>query len=74
MWSVFAVGALISFVYFSLSYFKGGVYEWLFLQPEMLVYTQHLPICALGIGVLTLICASRIDIEFSFKAQVVSGE
>lgn len=44
LWAVLSLGSLVSSLYFSLRYFGGGLYSWLFERPEVLIYSQYLPL------------------------------
>jgi hypothetical protein len=43
LWCVLALGSLLSSLYFSLAYFKGAVYEWLFTQEILAPYVIWIP-------------------------------
>lgn len=66
---VLALGSLFSSLYFSLAYFKGAVYDWLFMQEMVVPYTAWIPSLGLAVAVVSLIAASQINIRFSFNKE-----
>lgn len=69
LWAFLALWGLISFLYFSLFYFKGAVYEWIFLHPEVKMYVQHLPLFSLSISIFVIAFASRFPFKLSLKKE-----
>ncbi len=70
LWCVLALGNLVSSLYFSLAYFKGAVYDWLFMQEVVVPYTARIPSLGLVVAVVSLIAASQINVRFSFNKGV----
>ena len=67
VWLPLCIGSLISYLFFTLSYFKGGIYEWLFMNPEIVTYTQYLPLFCCVVGLLVIICSSHINIKLTIS-------
>lgn len=69
LWCVLALGSLISSLYFSLAYFKGAVYEWLFTQEVIVPYVAWIPSLGLVVALVSLFAASQVNIRFIFKKE-----
>lgn len=66
---ILALGSLISSLYFSLAYFKGAVYEWLFTQEVIAPYVVWIPSLGLVVALVSLFAASQVNIRFIFKKE-----
>lgn len=69
LWCFLSLGSLISSFYFFLAYFKGAIYEWLFLQPFMLTYSPRIPLIGVISAISCLLASSQLNLRFSIKAE-----
>ena len=58
---------LISCFYFSLAYFKGDLYERIFMQPMVVPYVARIPMIGCISAIISLVATSQINLRFSFK-------
>lgn len=69
IWSVLCVGSTLSYFYFTLAYFKGEVFEYLFMSPKLLPYISWFPIIGFVVPLLVILASSRIQFRL-FKKQI----
>lgn len=69
LWAFLALGSLFSWLYFSLFYFKGALYDLIFQQPEVKIYLQYLPLFSLSISIFVIAFASRFSFKLSLKKE-----
>ena len=73
LWCVLCMGSILSAVYFSLGYFKGEIYELLFNNSYVVLYTPMIPIVSLIMAVLTILASSHLNLKIALKISDSSG-
>lgn len=63
------LGSIVSSLFFSLAYFKGALYEWIFEQSVIAPYANRIPLISLLTALITLISASQLNLRFFLKKQ-----
>lgn len=71
LWSVLAMGSLVSMIWISLFTVGGGLYEWLFEQWNLVHYSAFFPLFVFVMALLSLIFASKVNIRFSVSTSAV---
>ena len=64
---VLCLWSILSTIYFSLGYFKGDLYEQIFNQPQIAVYTSLIPLISIGIALATLLASSHLNFKIALK-------
>lgn len=64
-----SLGSIVSSLYFILAYFKGAIYEWVFMQPFIITYTPWIPVIGMITALLCLLASSKINLRFSIKTE-----
>lgn len=67
LWACLSLGNLLSYLYFSLAFFKWGWYEWLMQREVLHPYLQYLPWLGMLTVIVMVVCASRFRIKFSVR-------
>ena len=67
LWCVLCLGSILTAIYFSLGYFKGDLYDKIFNNDQVVVYTSMIPLVSLVIALITLLAASHLNFKIAFK-------
>jgi len=73
LWCVLCMGSIVSAVYYSLGYFKGEMYEFIFNNSYVILYTPMIPIVSLVLGILTILASSHLNLKIALKVTDSSG-
>lgn len=68
-WPIVSMGSLVSFIWLSLFTVWGGLYEWVFGQGDLSKYGAWFPIFVMVMALLSLFCASKVNIKLSFSTN-----
>lgn len=64
---VLCLWSILTSVYFSLWYFKWDIYEWLFNNSQVAIYTSLIPVISLIVALVTLLASSHLNFKIALK-------
>ena len=67
LWCVLCLWSILSSIYFSLGYFKWDLYEQIFNQPQIAIYSSYIPLISLWIALTTILAASHLNFKIALK-------
>ena len=73
LWCVLCMGSILSAVYYPLAYFKWDIYELLFNNSYVVLYTPMIPIVSLIMAILTILASSHLNLKIALKISDSSG-
>ena len=73
LWCVLCMGSILSAVYFSLGYFKGDIYDWLFNNSYVVTYTPMIPLVSLVLAILTIVASCHLNFKIALKVSGSAG-
>ena len=73
IWCVLCLWSILSAVYFSLAYFKWDIYEELFNNSYVVLYTPMIPMVSLVLAIFTILASSHLNLRIALKISDSSG-
>ena len=73
LWCVLCLGSIISAVYYSLGYFKWEIYDLIFNNSYVVMYTPMIPLVSLVLALLTILASSHLNLKIALKISDSSG-
>lgn len=67
LWCVLCLWSVLSSIYFSLGYFKWDLYEQIFNQPQIAIYSSYIPLMSLWVALATILAASHLNFKIALK-------